>query len=71
MKHSSETATGKDLAHTSTAPEDVSETTSNTPTSQRRVVSLSDLTSTPPRTPEDIRRAFAEGRVAELKPDQA
>ncbi|MBP0599160.1 hypothetical protein J8I26_13655 [Herbaspirillum sp. LeCh32-8] len=37
----------------------------------RQLVSASDLTSTPPRTAEDIRRAIAEGRVAELKPDQA
>ncbi|WDZ97348.1 hypothetical protein Herbaro_06045 [Herbaspirillum sp. WKF16] len=37
----------------------------------RRVVALADLTSTPPRTEEDIRRAIIEGRVAELKPDQA
>lgn len=42
-----------------------------TPNSARRLVSASDLTSTPPRTEEDIRRAIAEGRVAELKPDQA
>lgn len=39
--------------------------------SPRQLVSASDLTSTPPRTEEDIRRAIAEGRVAELKPDQA
>ncbi|PLY59567.1 hypothetical protein HBH1_02077 [Herbaspirillum sp. BH-1] len=37
----------------------------------RRTVSLSSLTSTPPRSPEQIREAFAQGRFAELKPDQA
>jgi hypothetical protein len=41
------------------------------PESTKLQVSLSDLASTPPRTEEDIRRALAEGRVAELKPDQA
>jgi len=44
---------------------------SDIPDSPKRLVSASDLTSTPPRTAEDIRRAFAEGRIAELKPDQA
>lgn len=39
--------------------------------SPRRTVSLSSLTSTPPRSPEQIREAFAQGRFAELKPDQA
>ncbi|MDR6584335.1 hypothetical protein [Herbaspirillum frisingense] len=39
--------------------------------STKQQVSLSDLTSTPPRTEEEIRRAIAEGRIAELKPDQA
>jgi len=50
-----------------------SEADANTETSDspKRLVSASDLTSTPPRMEEDIRRAFAEGRVAELKPDQA
>ncbi|QDD66659.1 hypothetical protein EJD96_22080 [Herbaspirillum seropedicae] len=36
----------------------------------RQLISLSDLASTPPRTEEDIRRAIAEGRIAELKPEQ-
>lgn len=44
---------------------------SGDPESTKLQVSLSDLTSTPPRTEEDIRQAIAEGRVAELKPDQA
>ncbi|WDZ95770.1 hypothetical protein Herbaro_20190 [Herbaspirillum sp. WKF16] len=39
--------------------------------SPRRKVSLSSLTSTPPRSLEQIREAFAQGRFAELKPDQA
>lgn len=37
----------------------------------RRTFSLADLTSTPPRTDDEIREAIAQGRVAELKPDQA
>ncbi|WDZ97321.1 hypothetical protein Herbaro_05905 [Herbaspirillum sp. WKF16] len=44
---------------------------SGDPESTKRQVSLSDLTSTPPRTEEEICRAIAEGRIAELKPDQA
>lgn len=45
--------------------------TENSSAPLRREVALADLTSTPPRAEEDIRRAIAEGRVAELKPDQA
>ncbi|NUT61916.1 hypothetical protein [Herbaspirillum sp. C9C3] len=41
------------------------------PESTKLQVSLADLTSTPPRTEEEIRRAIAGGRIAELKPDQA
>lgn len=37
----------------------------------RRTVSLEDLSSTSPRTDDGIREAIAQGRVAELKPDQA
>lgn len=37
----------------------------------RRKFSLSNLTSTAPTTAEDIRRVIAQGRFAELKPDQA
>lgn len=40
-------------------------------TPQRRKFSLSSLDSTAPRTVDDIRRAFAQGRFAELKPEQA
>lgn len=39
--------------------------------SPRRQFSLSDLASTPARTDDEIRQAIAQGRVAELKPDQA
>jgi hypothetical protein len=37
----------------------------------RRKVSLSSLTSTPARTVDDVRKAIAQGRFAELKPEQA
>ena len=38
--------------------------------SQRRKISLSSLTSTAPRTTDEVRRAIAQGRFAELKPEQ-
>jgi antitoxin ChpS len=37
----------------------------------RRKLSLSDLNSTVPRTAEEVRRLIAQGRFAELKPEQA
>jgi hypothetical protein len=37
---------------------------------RRRTFSLSDLAHSAPRTDEDIHRAIAQGRSAELKPSQ-
>ena len=42
----------------------------STPAQPRRKFSLSNLRSTTPRTADDIQRAIAQGRFAELKPDQ-
>lgn len=54
------------------APQVAPETSaSNTATSARRRFSLSSLKSTGPRTAEDIQKAIAQGRFAELKPEQA
>lgn len=55
----------------STGPEDDPGTQGSTAVLQRPKVSLSSLTSTEPRTSEDTRRTIAQGRIAELKPDQA
>jgi hypothetical protein len=41
------------------------------PDHHKPVFSLSDLATTPTRTPEQIRRAIAEGRFAEMTPWQA
>lgn len=43
----------------------------NTAAPQRRKFSLSSLASTAPRTADEVRQAIAQGRFAELKPEQA
>lgn len=56
------------IVRTSTSPKDEPSTA---PSPQRRKLSLSDLTSTAPRTAEEVHRTIAHGRIAELKPEQA
>ena len=71
MKYILKTSVNTDLVRTSTRPKDESTVPSSTTASQRRKFSLSNLTSTAPRTDDDVRRAIVQGRFAELKPDQA
>lgn len=59
------------IVRTSTGPEYEPSTVPSTAVPQRRKLSLSDLTSTAPRTAEEVHRAIAQGRFAELKPEQA
>lgn len=61
----------KGYVRVSTGPKAEPDTPPSTSASQRRKVSLSSLTSTPPRTVDDVRKAIAQGRFAEMKPEQA
>lgn len=61
----------KGFVRTSTVPKDEPSTPPSLTASPRRKFSLSNLTSTAPRTADEVRRAIAQGRFAELKPEQA
>jgi hypothetical protein len=71
MKHILKTNASKSFVRTSAGPKNEQSAPPSNTASVRRKFSLSSLTSTAPRTADDVRRAFAQGRFAELKPEQA
>jgi hypothetical protein len=70
MKRILKINSSKGSVRISTGPAGAPAVPANTPAQPRRKFSLSNLRSTTPRTADDIQRAIAQGRFAELKPDQ-
>lgn len=71
MKSTPENSVRKSFGRTSkTSVGEAGEAQCNTGPARRKL-SLSDLNSTAPRTAEEVRRLIAQGRFAELKPEQA
>ena len=70
MKHILKIKASKGLVRLSAVPKVEPGAPLSSSASQRRKVSVSSLTSTVPRTAEEIRKAIAQGRFAELKPEQ-
>lgn len=71
MKRILKSDASKGFVRTSTVPRDEPGLQPSTAAPSRRKFSLSNLTSTAPRTTDEVRRAIAQGRFAELKPEQA
>ena len=70
MKRTVKVGASTGYSHISTGPKAQPGTSLGPSVSQRRKVSVSSLTSTAPRTADEVRIAIAQGRFAELKPEQ-